>query len=250
MLGEDGSGDHPSHEDEATRDDDQVVEVAQCGDGSPGRVRKAGCKNARLISGPLAMGVDDTTCDRDYPSRTPRREVQESPILVTDRLPSQQPRASTIEVGMLSFPMKYLSAGALFFNGEGGILVVKPTYKDGWEIPGGIVEQDESPVQACRREIREELGLEIAVASLLVADHVVRRLGASDSLQMVFAGGTLTPEQISAIRLPAAELAEYQFVAPDAALRLLPDSLSRRVAGCLRALAESRTLLLHEGIEE
>ena len=151
---------------------------------------------------------------------------------------------------MQSFPMKYLSAGALFFNEEGGILVVKPTYKGGWEIPGGIVEQDESPVQACSREIREELGLEIPVASLLVVDHVVRRLGPSDSLQMVFAGGTLTREQIAAIRLPAAELAEYQFAAPDVALRLLPESLSRRVAGCLRALAESRTLLLHDGIEE
>ena len=151
---------------------------------------------------------------------------------------------------MLSFPMKYLSAGALIFDGQGDVLLVKPTYKDGWEIPGGIVEQDESPVQACRREIREELGLEIRVGPLLVMDAVLRRNGLSDSFQMVFSGGVLAPEQIAAIRLPAAELSEYRFVAPDTVASLVLAALSMRIAASLRALAEGRTLMLHAGVEE
>jgi len=65
----------------------------------------------------------------------------------------------------------------------------------------------------------------------------------------VFLGGTLTPATIEAIRLPAAELSECRFVAPEAALLLLQDSLSLRVAGCLRAIAEGRTLMLHDGLE-
>ena len=36
-------------------------------------------------------------------------------------------------------------------------------YKDGWEFPGGKIEADESPRQALKREIKEELDADIAV---------------------------------------------------------------------------------------
>ena len=156
---------------------------------------------------------------------------------------------SAAEDRTLSFPKKYLSAGALFFDQDGALLLVKPTYKEGWEIPGGIVEQDESPKQACAREISEELGLEITPGPLLVLDYTSREGARSDSLQLVFLGGTLSPAMIEAIRLPPDELSEYRFVAPEAALLLLHDSLSLRVAGCLKALAERQTLMLHDGRE-
>src|SRR4051794_34297997 len=52
-----------------------------------------------------------------------------------------------------------VAAGALIRDVEGRILLVKPTYKDGWDIPGGYVEPGESPADACNREIAEEIGL-------------------------------------------------------------------------------------------
>jgi ADP-ribose pyrophosphatase YjhB (NUDIX family) len=53
------------------------------------------------------------------------------------------------------------AAGALLRDQAGRVLLVHPAYKDVWEIPGGTAEPDESPADACTREIREELGLSV-----------------------------------------------------------------------------------------
>jgi 8-oxo-dGTP pyrophosphatase MutT (NUDIX family) len=48
-------------------------------------------------------------------------------------------------------------ASALFRDEAGRVLLVEPTYKPVWDLPGGAVEAEESPHAACRREVREEL---------------------------------------------------------------------------------------------
>lgn len=93
---------------------------------------------------------------------------------------------TTVEGATFTLPMKYMSAAALVFSEPGELLLVKPTYKDGWEIPGGIVEQDESPKQARLREIKEEFGLDVTLGPLLVIDYLPREDRPSDSLQLVF----------------------------------------------------------------
>jgi hypothetical protein len=52
-------------------------------------------------------------------------------------------------------PTKHVAAGWLFQDAAGRVLLVQPAYKDSWEIPGGGVEEGESPGEAARRELRE-----------------------------------------------------------------------------------------------
>src|SRR3989338_6212612 len=58
-------------------------------------------------------------------------------------------------------PKKHMATGAIMFDRKNRLLIVKPTYKDGWTIPGGVVDADESPRTACIREVKEEVSLDI-----------------------------------------------------------------------------------------
>jgi len=69
-----------------------------------------------------------------------------------------------------TFATPRVAAGALFLDSEGRVLLVHPTYKDTWDIPGGYVERGESPAAACRREISEELGLDRRPQRLISVD--------------------------------------------------------------------------------
>jgi 8-oxo-dGTP pyrophosphatase MutT (NUDIX family) len=139
-----------------------------------------------------------------------------------------------------------VAAGALVTDDEGRVLVVEPVYKTEWEIPGGRVEEGESPRAACARELTEELGLVLEPGHLLVVDWAPR--AGRDRLRFVFDAGTLTAEQRAAIVLPPGELASWEFLAPaDLGTRLGP-WLVRRVAAALVARSSGTTSYLEHGV--
>jgi ADP-ribose pyrophosphatase YjhB (NUDIX family) len=64
-----------------------------------------------------------------------------------------------------------VTAGAIIFNQAGEILVLKHRFRagSGWGLPGGFLERGEQPIDALRRELREELGLEIDDVEIFAA---------------------------------------------------------------------------------
>lgn len=145
-------------------------------------------------------------------------------------------------------PKKRISAGCLFFDEAGRLLIVNPTYKDGWEIPGGVVETNESPLAACIREIREELGIDRQPRGLLCVDYMAETSQRTEALNFIFDGGVLPDDVIAAIRLPAKELAEYRFFPSDQALALMKPRLRNRVACCLNSRDAGMTIYLEEEV--
>ncbi|GGM96489.1 hypothetical protein GCM10011609_37820 [Lentzea pudingi] len=135
------------------------------------------------------------------------------------------------------------AAGALFFDEAGRLLLVEPTYKPHWEIPGGAIEHGETPSEACRREVEEELGLVREPGRLLVADWAPR--DGEDRVLFVFEGGLITAAD--EIRLRADELRSYEFVPPTEARERLIPRLARRVAEALRARESGETHYLEHG---
>jgi ADP-ribose pyrophosphatase YjhB (NUDIX family) len=122
------------------------------------------------------------------------------------------------------------SAGALIFDGSGRLLILKPSYKSGWTIPGGQIEETgESPWQGCRRETFEECGLEISRGRLACVDFLHPRPGRPGGLRFLFDCGPLGDEQLARIAVDGEEINEFRFAELAEAKELLSGPVRRRV---------------------
>jgi 8-oxo-dGTP diphosphatase len=126
------------------------------------------------------------------------------------------------------------SAGALIFDGVGRLLIVNPTYKAHWTIPGGIMEADgETPWEACRREVLEEVGLHVERGRLVAVDFLRPKASKPGGMRFLFDCGVLPGAALGAIVLQEEELSEHRLVDPARALELLSGPLRRRVGAAL-----------------
>src|SRR5271165_7117997 len=133
-------------------------------------------------------------------------------------------------VSTLGIPRIPASAGALIFDRTGRLLILKPTYKAGWTIPGGQIEETgESPWQACRRETLEECGLELGRGRLACVDFLRSRPGRPGGLRFLFDCGSFHDEQLAAISIDGLEIDEYRLADPADAKSLLSGPVRRRV---------------------
>ncbi|MBE1489373.1 NUDIX hydrolase [Plantactinospora soyae] len=138
-----------------------------------------------------------------------------------------------------------VSAGAVFFDDDDRVLLVDPTYKKFWNLPGGAVDVGETPRAACVREVREELGLDPSIGPLLVVAWTAN--GPDGKLFFVFDGGVLPPDRRAAIVPAPGELAEYAFVPVERARRLLSEPQWILLTEVLAARADGVTRYVESG---
>jgi 8-oxo-dGTP diphosphatase len=138
------------------------------------------------------------------------------------------------------------SAGALVRGREGRLLILKPTYKGGWTIPGGVIEVGESPWEACRRETQEECGLEVTAGRLVCVDFLHPRPGRAGGMRFLFDCGVFDDAVLDTVVIQPAEIAESRVLPLETALPLLSGPVRRRV----RAACESNQVrYLEDGRE-
>ncbi|MFD6425499.1 NUDIX domain-containing protein [Streptomyces sp. NPDC060198] len=142
-----------------------------------------------------------------------------------------------------------VAAGVLLFDERGRVLLVDPTYKAGWEFPGGIVETGEAPARAGVREVAEEIGLVLtAEPRLLVVDWEAPRPPGYGGLRFLFDGGVLRDEDAQGLLLQNSELRDWRFVTEEEAAGLLPPTRYTRLCWALRARERSAVLNLEAGV--
>jgi ADP-ribose pyrophosphatase YjhB (NUDIX family) len=140
-----------------------------------------------------------------------------------------------------------VAAGAIFLDDKGRVLLVKPSYKNGYDVPGGYVEPGESPRDACIREVREELGILPPIGMMLAVDWApTQREG--DKLLFLFDGGVLPKSWQNEIALQPDELVGWQFVASEDLAACLPPRLTRRVGAAVEARTAGRQTYLEHGV--
>lgn len=141
-----------------------------------------------------------------------------------------------------TLPQKRVGAGALLRNEAGQVLLVETTYKEPWEIPGGLVEVDESPREAAARECVEELGVELSLG-VPACIHYSEGALPGDGVMFVFDAG-VTSRTSDSFTLPPDELRSAQFVDPDDLARYLSPTMVPRLLAAIEGADEGRTIYL------
>ena len=121
--------------------------------------------------------------------------------------------------------LKTRGVKVLLVDRGGAILLIRNSYgrSDLWVLPGGGVGRGETPEKAARREVREEIGLEVPRLAFVSA-HFSRSEGRRDMIHL-FSG-----QVVGEPRPDRFEVEEAGFFPPDR----LPDNVSpatrRRIA--------------------
>ncbi|MFE1795377.1 MULTISPECIES: NUDIX hydrolase [unclassified Streptomyces] len=165
--------------------------------------------------------------------------VNSGSVPVCDIVQTPEPTSETV------------AAGVLLFDELDRVLLVDPTYKAGWEFPGGVVESGEAPARAGIREVAEETGIRLTdVPRLLVVDWEPPEPPGYGGLRLLYDGGRLGGGEARQLVLPGPELRDWRFVTEEEAATLMPPIRYERLRWALRAREQGAALYLEAGVPQ
>jgi 8-oxo-dGTP diphosphatase len=147
----------------------------------------------------------------------PARRTQTVLLAAYKRLP-QPARALLIRLGTPSF---HVGAICVVERRDGHMLLVRQSYRrDGWGFPGGLMRRGEEPADAARRELREELGIDVELDGLpvVVIDSPMRRVDVVFNARLT--ESSAEPETTT----HSPEISAARWFAPDDLPDLLPEA--------------------------
>ena len=131
-------------------------------------------------------------------------------------------------------PRKRAISQVLIRDEDDRVLLCQLTYKQDWDLPGGVVEVGESPELAAVREVKEELGLDVQSSGLLLTDWLPPWGGWDDAICLVFDGG----RQVSGVEMvrQEREIRAAEFCTMEQVHERTADFTARRIESALRNL--------------
>ncbi len=120
------------------------------------------------------------------------------------------------------------TVGALIVNKEGRILLTKcHKWFDKYMLPGGHIEVGETMKEAVAREVKEEVGLDVEVAEMLLIQEAIFAVEFWKRRHFIFFD-FLCKSKDQQVKLDGRELPEYVWEYPGGAFRLNLDSFTKK----------------------
>jgi ADP-ribose pyrophosphatase YjhB (NUDIX family) len=164
--------------------------------------------------------VEGQTVDRVVYART------------TGDLPANEPEGFRALLNSF-LPRKRAISQMLIRDPDGRVLLCRLTYKQDWDLPGGVVEVGESPQLAVSREVEEELALTIPAGRLLLTDWLPPWSGWDDALCLVFDGGVHASSMVDDVVRQEREIRDAAFCTVEEARERCADFTARRIESAL-----------------
>ena len=130
-------------------------------------------------------------------------------------------------------PRKRAISQLLVRDHDERVLMCQLTYKQDWDLPGGVVEVGESPQVAVAREVSEELGLELKAGGLVLTDWLPPWGGWDDAICLVFDGGTHPATLVEDVVRQEREIRNAEFCTLQEVRARAADFTARRIEAAL-----------------
>ncbi len=125
----------------------------------------------------------------------------------------------------------FVTVGGLIVNKEGKILLVKsPKWlKEKYSVQGGHVEPYEKLQDAIKREIKEEVGLDVKIGDLLLIQEVIKPEEFYDNSRHFIFFDFVCYSEDTNVKIDNLEIVNYVWVSLDEALKLDVEKFTRNL---------------------